>query len=372
MANASEVVIVGGGAAGCAVAYHLALAGVKAIIVEQEGVATQASGLSVGGLNPLQGTGIPGHLGPLALESYRMHLNLWSVLNQETGIDCDGRIIALLKVAFGEEDLNELTETNELFTPVEGFEAHWLDVEEVSHLEPRTGNGIVRGLYASGNAVVDSYKYTSALLKAAEKLGAKVHAGSVIGLDRSTSRVNGVTLSGETIYCEQLVLAMGPWARQAERWLDTYIPIDPMKGEFLRLDLPGPPLEHYISGAGGSLHPKPDGLVWAGTTEEWRGFDKGTTNAAHGSILQRAVKLVPDMAQARLVLHTACLRPVTPDGLPIIGLAPGWDNVYLATGGGRKGILLSTGMGKSLSDLMTEGETQLDISPFSPARFVSP
>ena len=69
MAETSDVVVVGGGAAGCAVAYYLALAGVKATIVEQEGVATQASGFSAGGLNPLQGTGIPGPLGPLAGES---------------------------------------------------------------------------------------------------------------------------------------------------------------------------------------------------------------------------------------------------------------------------------------------------------------
>ena len=111
MAETSEVVIVGGGAAGCAVAYYLGLAGVKATIVEREGVASQASGISVGGLNPLQGAGIPGPLGPLALESHRMHLDLWDTLKDETGIDCDGQIVSILKVAFGEEELSELKET---------------------------------------------------------------------------------------------------------------------------------------------------------------------------------------------------------------------------------------------------------------------
>ena len=371
MAETSEVVIVGGGAAGCAVAYYLGLAGVKATIVEREGVASQASGISVGGLNPLQGAGIPGPLGPLALESHRMHLDLWDTLKDETGIDCDGQIVSILKVAFGEEELSELKETEEIFNPVEGFEARWLDSKEVSDLEPRISSEVIRGLYTRGNAVVDSYKYTLALFQAAEAHGAKVHSGSMHGLERATRRVTGVRLEEETIPCDQLVLAMGSWARQAESWLDTYIPIDPLKGEFLRFDVPGPPLAHYIVGAGGSLHPKPDGLVWSGTTEEWRGFDNETTDSARKSILQRAIKLVPDMAQAQLVLHTACLRPMAPDGFPIIGRLPGWDNVYVTNGGGRKGILLSTGMGKSLSDLMTQGKTQLDVSVFSPGRFVS-
>jgi glycine/D-amino acid oxidase-like deaminating enzyme len=69
--------------------------------------------------------------------------------------------------------------------------------------------------------------------------------------------------------------------------------------------------------------------------------------------------------------HTACLRPVTPDWLPVLGLAPGWDNVYLATGAGKKGILLSTGIGKSIADLMTTGETTLSIQGYAPERFAT-
>ena len=86
MADSSEVVIVGGGAAGCSVAYYLALAGFKATIIEEAGLGTQASGFSAGGLNPLQGAGIPGPLGALAIESYGMHLALWDELKEETGL----------------------------------------------------------------------------------------------------------------------------------------------------------------------------------------------------------------------------------------------------------------------------------------------
>ena len=369
MPESSDVVIVGGGAAGCSVAYHLALAGVKSTIIEGQGVATQASGFSAGGLNPLQGTGIPGPLGSLAMESYLMHLDLFGQLQDDTGIDYDGRIISLLKVAFDEEELAELQETEDVFAPVDGFETRWLDNREVLELEPRVSPKIIRGLVARGNAAMDSYKYTLALLQSAEKMGASIRSGTVAGLERDNNRITGVRLDDETISCGQIVLAMGPWSRKAEAWLDAYIPVDPLKGEITRMELPGTPLNHDLSGGGGSLHPKPDGLVWCGTTEEWRGFDKETSTSAHQSILEGAIRLVPDMADARLSLQTACLRPVTPDWLPIIGRLPGWDNVYLATGAGKKGILLSPGIGKSVADLMTQGETSLSIGPFSPDRF---
>ena len=80
MRETSDVVIVGGGAAGCSVAYHLALQGVQSTVIEGRGIGSQASGFSAGGLNPLQGTGIPGPLGPLAMESYQMHRAIYKAL----------------------------------------------------------------------------------------------------------------------------------------------------------------------------------------------------------------------------------------------------------------------------------------------------
>lgn len=372
MNQTSEVVIVGAGAAGCAVAYYLAQAGVKATVIEERGTGSQASGFAAGGLNPLQGAGIPGPLAPLALESYRMHLDLWGRLKEETGIDLQGRIVSLLKVAFQESELPEFQETLELFNAAAGFQARWLDAPEIAKLEPRVAPDAIRGLYARGNAAVDSYKYTLALAQAAERLGTTFRSGAVRGLARSNGRVTGLHLEGGTVSCGQVVLAMGPWSRKAEAWLDTYIPVDPLKGEILRVELPGPPLSYELSGGGASLYPKPDGMVWCGGTEEWHGFDREPSESARQCISRGAARLIPDLARSRLVLQTACLRPVTPDWLPIIGRAPGWENVYLATGAGKKGILISPGMGKAVADLVTRGTTELPINPFSPHRFAGP
>ena len=371
MNRATEVTIVGGGAAGCSVAYHLARAGIKSTIIEREGIASQASGFSAGGLNPLQGAGIPGPLGPFAMESFRMHMEFFGELQAGTGIAYDGRIISLVKVAFDEAGLPEIQDTFDIFTGAgDGFETELLEPKDVMEWDPRIAPDVIRGVHARGNAALDSYKYTLALIQAAEKLGVTVRSGTVRGLERSNGKVSGVVLGDEVLSCGLVVLAMGPWSREAEAWLDTRIPVDPLKGEILRVELPDRRLSPDLSGGAGSFHPKPDGQVYCGSTEEWQGFDQEPSDAARQNITRDSVRLMPDMAQARLVLHTACLRPVTADWLPIIGLVPGYENAYLATGAGKKGVLLSPGIGKAIADLISQGKTPLSIGPFDPQRFI--
>ena len=164
---------------------------------------------------------------------------------------------------------------------------------------------------------------------------------------------------------------MGPWSRKAESWLGVYIPVDPLKGEILRLELEGDRIQYDIYGGGSSIYPKLDGLNWCGTTEDWKGFDRGPSEDVAKEIRRRLRRIFPLLADSKLAKHTACLRPVTPDWLPVLGQAPGWENVYMATGAGKKGILLSPGIGKSVADLMTAGETALSIQGSAPGRFAT-
>ena len=69
--------------------------------------------------------------------------------------------------------------------------------------------------------------------------------------------------------------------------------------------------------------------------------------------------MIPGMREAELVQQTACLRPLSTDGLPIVDKITGWDNLYLATGAGRKGILWATGMAQLLFDLIDGGESEV-------------
>ena len=379
MADSGDVVIVGGGAAGCSTAYYLGKAGIKATIIEGDALASQASGFAAGSLNPLEGHGIPGPLGAFAVESFKMHRGLPAEIKADSGFEYEYRVASQVTLALDELEIPKLQETFDVFTEAAAlgspdlvFETRWLDTNQALALEPRLSPKVIQGLYTKGTLAVDSYKYTVALAEAAQKMGASVISGRVTGLERTGGRVTKVLLEEGEISCDAVVLAMGPWSRTGEPWLDAYIPVDPLKGELLRLKPPGPPLLLDLFGGASSLYPKPGGLVWCGTTEDWVGFDRRPLESTRRRIMEWAERLFPPMAQAELVLHTACLRPVTPDWLPIIGKPPGYENVVLATGAGKKGILLAPAMGKAAADLVASGVTQLPVAGLEPGRFSQP
>lgn len=367
----TDVAIIGGGAAGCAAAYYLAENGIKATVIEREGVASQASGYNAGGLNPLEGHGWPEPLRPMALQSFRLHRDLWASLPAETGIDYHGRITWILKVALDEEELADLRETLEIFNnaPEPGFSAEWLEREDVLALEPRITSEVMAGVRAVGNGALDGQEFTQALAAAAEKRGAQIVSGSAVGLRLGNGRVESVVTDDGEIACGALLIAAGPWCRTAEQWLDIAIPVDPLKGQIIRVKPDGPGLNYELIGGGSSMYDKPDGLIWCGSTEEDVGFDLSLTEEARTQIMTRAVRLMPSLANAEQALHTACLRPVTPDWLPIVGQAPGWDNTYICAGGQKKGILLGPAMGKGIAELIAAGKTDVSLTGCEPERF---
>ena len=371
MLETSDVIIVGGGVAGCATAYYLSQAGAKVTIIEREGISSQASGFSAGGLNPLEGSCIPGPLSALAMTSFKLHKELWGALRNESEIDIQSRIVSLTRVALAEDEVPALQESMSLFEDAreEGFSGEWLHRSEVLKLEPRLSPKLIGGVRLFGNATLNSLHFTWALADAAQKNGTTVLTGNVRGVRLGSGRVQAVLLEDGEIPCDQLVLAAGPWSREAETWLDLSLPVDPLKGEILRLELHGPPLAGDYNGAGASIYPRADGLVWCGTTEVNEGFNREPTESAKQTIWGAAQELIPELAFATLVRHTACLRPITSDYMPIVGRASGWDNVFLVTGAGKKGILLSPGMGKATADLITSGVTDVPLEHCGPERF---
>ena len=131
----SDVVIVGAGAMGCAVAYYLGREGVGTTVIERDRVAAHASGYLAGGLNPLEGAGIPEPLGPLAITSFRMHKDLWPELTERSGIDFGHRVVSSVRVAFDESDVSELEATFDDFDSADdSFSAEWLSASELREL----------------------------------------------------------------------------------------------------------------------------------------------------------------------------------------------------------------------------------------------
>ena len=372
MSQIEDVVIVGGGAAGCAASYYLAKAGVKSTIIERDGIAANASGYSAGGLNPLEGAGIPGPLGPLAIESFRMHAEIHPELTDLSGVDFGYKVISSVRIAFDESELADLQTSHDIFKSADDdFSAEWLDASQLREIEPRISGNAIRALDARGNAILSSQRYTLALARSAETMGATVVSGSVGGVRTRGGRVTAVVTDSGEISCDAVVFATGPWAGQVEQWLGAAVPIEPFKGEILRMKLNGPPLERDFHSAEVDLNHREDGQIWVGATEERVGFDRNPSAKARAESIRAAANLMPAMRDAEIALHTACLRPLSPDWMPIVGGAPGWDNAYLSTGAGKKGILISPGMGKAVADLITTGATDLPIEGFGAERFTA-
>jgi len=135
------------------------------------------------------------------------------------------------------------------------------------------------------------------------------------------------------------------------------------------LNAPDPPLKISLWWDTDYATTKSDGLTWIGTTEEEVDFDDRTTDAARDRIIASAVGMLPYLEDAELVQQTACLRPMTPDKMPVIDAEAGPEGLVISTGGGRQGIALGPGMGIATAALVAGTESPVDVSGFSLSRF---
>ena len=365
-----DVIVIGAGIAGCLTAYLLAKQGLKVTILEADSVGSHASGFAFGGLGPLDGSGIPDPLLDFSVWCFQRHVTIAQELTEATGIDTQFHLRDRLNLAFKEEEISSYKGDLKWQREVLGFEVEWLEPREAIQVEPRTNPDCLGAIFYQGTGAVEAYRYNLAAAQAGESLGAEMLQRRVTGLLSDGDRCLGVTFENGQMEAGLVVLAMGPWSQQASRWSGFNIPIRPLKGQIIRLQLSEDPMRASLNYAGSYAASKTDGLIWAGTTEEEAGFGEELTIAARDKVMGDLLKMAPSLSEAELVQQTACLRPLSEDGIPIVGVVPGWKNLFLATGGGRKGILWSTGMCEGLADLILKGSSMVPgLASLDPNRF---
>ncbi len=407
--TAPDVVIIGGGVVGCAAGYELECAGARVTVIERDGIASHASGFSFGGLYPTSGSGIPGPVQEPAKQALALHRELYPRLKAETGVDYELRQVQSISLVRAESGLGGLRKDCE-WQRSHGFDAEMLSGRDVYRLEPSLAPGLAGGLLQRTHYELDSYKFTLALAQGIEKRGGKIVTAEAVSLTVSKGAVTGVrTRTGATISAGAVVMATGPWAgsppdaggvvsfdklrmagdklRMAGDKLRMApsgkprmarggdlplpaLPVKPVKGEILRLRLPGNDFQHRVGLDGRNIARKPDGLVWVGTTEWERGFDDRPSPEGRDFIMTGALRYAPVLAGAELVQQTACLRPLATDGLPIIGPLTASLGLYAATAAGKKGVLLSLVMAKMTAALALGGPPDHPVpAGLSTARF---
>ncbi len=367
--STADIAIIGGGLAGVSTAYYLARAGVTSVVIERDAVGSHASGHAYGGISAVGVAGMHGPTHELMRRSVRLYRDMAATLPDETGVNFEYRDRSMLTLCFTDEE----AEAAKLGIPFQqrekGYTVSWLEGAALSEVEPRVSPDALGAVHVEGTSDLEPQRLTTAIAKGAEMGGARFEQGVVTGLMREGSRVTGVTLADRRIGCGGVVVAMGPWSGAASAWLGFRIAVGPLKGQILRLRAPGPPYRASLGWAGSYAVTKPDGLVWAGTTEEEAGFDETPTMEARASIMADLVKMAPAAADAQVVRQTACLRPLSEDRAPVLGPAPGWEDVHVVTGGGRSGVILSAAMGQVTADLIATGATDMPIEDFDPGRF---
>ncbi len=371
MSSSPDVVVVGGGVAGCSTAFYLAREGLSVTLVERDSIASHASGFAYGGLTPVMGIYIDDPVVPLSDLANSLHAELATELSEETGVDTEYRARPGLMLATDESDLASLRGAHEWLSKHHPGNVEWLDYDELHRREPRLADDIPAGLQTNISHEVEPYRFTLALAQAAESQGTEIRNAEVTGLGLDGGGVQNVRLGDETISTETVVLAAGPWTGVAADWLGIDVPIEPLKGQIIRLAAPGDPLSASVSWTGNYATTKSDGLLWAGTTEELVGFDEEPSTEGRDQIMNSLVGVLPYLIDARLAQHTACLRPVAPDGLPIVGPVPGVQGAFIATGAGRKGILLGPGMGRVVADMIVGREPSAPVDALGLSRFAA-
>jgi glycine oxidase len=181
-------------------------------------------------------------------------------------------------------------------------------------------------------------------------------------------RLSGVRTNTKEIGdVDHVVLAAGPWTDVLAARLGATVPTPPMRGQMLAYK--SNMLRHTIWGENGYLVPKTGGMIYAGATVEDVGFRKHTTARALAGLRHMASSLVPSLRGAQVANAWAGLRPGSPDGLPIIGPLPTRENVTVAAGHFRNGILLAPITGKLVTQLVVSGTSEIRLTAFDPARF---
>ena len=368
--TAPDVVIAGGGVIGCATAYFLAVEhGLRCVVVERDGIASGASGGAAGEL----GAGGRHHFSEsytrFLMRGIELHRELGPALSEESGVDYLLGEIPLLRPAFDGSEADALREQMRWQRDL-GIEMEWLDAEAVRGLGTWLAPDAV-GATSTAELQLEAYPFALAVAQAAEHHGVEIRSGEVTGIMRDGDRAVGVRVGGEELAAGAVLVATGPWAVHAGAWMGIDVPVSPLRGQIVHLAPPdGTPMPRYgISHETAYVRPKAGGDLLAGTTQELVGFDPQPTFEAQNGIMEAAVRLAPALVDAPIRDLTACLRPTTPDGLPLIGAVEGWRDLYLSTGHKFKGITLALVSGRSLAQLMTGGTPAVALDDYSPARF---
>ncbi|MGE5243625.1 MAG: glycine oxidase ThiO [Betaproteobacteria bacterium] len=351
----SDVVVVGAGVVGCAVAYELARRGASVQIVDERSVGMGATQASAGVLAPYIEAGENGPFLDLTVRGLRVFDDFIARVTADSGVPVAYHRTGTLAVV---TDADRMTALRNLAARLEarGVSLGLLEGNAAHAEEPHLADDVTGALLVPVHGFVGAVDLTRALAAAARRHGAQVVEHSRVR--RIAPQDSDVVVETErgSLTGNAVVLAAGSWCGRIAIEGVQPPPVRPVRGQLLHLGWNGSPLRRVVWGDRCYLVPWDDGTLLVGATVEDAGFDERVTAAGVRDLLEAACDLVPHAWAATFIGARVGLRPATSDGFPIIGPSGVVPNLMYATGHYRNGVLLAPLTAQLLADTMMEGQ----------------
>jgi heterotetrameric sarcosine oxidase beta subunit len=367
--STAEVAIIGGGIMGASTAYHLARRGcTDVVIVERDLLAQASTGLSAGGIR--QQFSHPANI-RLSQEAVRV----FERFEEEFGVNVEFRQVGYLFLAQSEEVWQEFLTNVEvqrrLHVPAEA-----LTPDEIKHRWPYLNVDDLRGgTFCAEDGYADPYMAAMGLANAARRLGVRIEEQTkVTGIQIEGGQVRGVETTRGPIAARVVVIVAGAWGREVAQMAGFDLPVLPYRRQvfmtkaFEPIPKPVPMIldiepAFYFRGEG------PGVLMGMSDKEEPSSFNTNVDWHFLERVIEKAVHRAPLLEEADILRGWGGLYDITPDDNPIIGALPGVEGLFCAIGFSGHGFQQSPTVGRILSELILDGATGFDLSPFAHDRF---
>lgn len=362
-----DVAIVGGGIVGAACALEFAEAGLRVELIEHTGIGTGATNAGHGHLVVMDDN-------PAQFALTRYSLSLWQPLLAEMPADCEYWRCGTCWVAADEEELAIAARRGEFYNRSHVI-AQLLDSKQLAEAEPNLRPNLKGALLVEEDVSVRPPAVAEYLFAKARVKGANL-------IDQPAVKISdeGVLFQdGSLLYAGSVINAIGADAPT----LVPGLPIRPRKGHILVVDAGQDFARHQVMELGYLQSTRTDeidsvafnvrhnqsGELLIGSSRQFNVTDPKIEPSMIRKILKRAIEYMPGIAQAKPVRSWTGFRAATPDGLPLIGLCPGFTRVYAATGHEGLGATTATGTARLLLDTILGQDTEINPEPYLPSRF---
>jgi glycine oxidase len=363
------VVVIGGGIIGLAVTDELTRRGVRVELLERSAeLGQESSSAAAGILAPQSEAEGPGPFLQLLLSAAQMIPEAISRLETLTGISIGHRVSGMLTLAFSDSDQRELEEGLE-WQHQAGLAPERLHPPAARRMEPSLDGPLQAAVYWPQTAVLDPRQFVRAYARAVEAQGASVRLKTAaLRVVVRGGRAAGVETAAGPIESDWVVHCAGPWAGE-EIGLPFALPGIPARGQILQFSTRAPLLRRVVKSPRAYLVQRTDGCLIAGTTLEYAGFEKRTTEEGIRQIREGVKEISGGAGRLPVESAWAGLRPDTPDHLPVLGPTP-LKGFLAACGHFRNGILLAPLTGRLIADSILGVRPSLGLGPFGISRFV--